>query len=378
MKKILSVVLSILFAICLLGTLLLSVVRNNFSYSKLVKMAGEMMKPVSVAPVDDGLFHPGDIRYSLAAYEEYGDFGDFDLSSIDLSSIDLTNMDVNEIVQSYLDAAGIEVEPEFIAEVLASPEVSSFIDQYAGEIVDYVGGIDDLKHKKLRILHENSFIDDPTRIIRGLKFAVRFGFDLEENTKRLQDEYLTNVNYDMSFKRLKDELKDAFNLNKQEVLDKFIEQKMYKLLSENINFNNYKCNVENFIKPYRKEIKYIWLVYLAGFDLGNLPLSKKEAKIIENFSEMKNLGGFDLYKKFKNSEIEAVVMYGLIYDFDFTKNYLDNLRKVELNISGKDLIELGYEPSKKVSDVLDEILKQKLKKPNMTKEDEIELAKNYM
>ena len=140
MKKFLSVVLSILFAICLLGTLLLSVVRNNFSYSKLVKMAGEMMKPVSVAPVDDGLFHPGDIRYSLAAYEEYGDFGDFDLSSIDLSSIDLTNMDVNEIVQSYLDAAGIEVEPELIAEVLASPEVSQFVDQYVGEIVDYVTG----------------------------------------------------------------------------------------------------------------------------------------------------------------------------------------------------------------------------------------------
>ena len=140
MKKFLSVVLSILFAICLLGTLLLSVVRNNFSYSKLVKMAGEMMKPVSVAPVEDGLFHPGDIRYSLAAYEEYGDFGDFDLSSIDLSSIDLTNMDVNEIVQSYLDAAGIEVEPEFIAEVLASPEVSQFVDQYVGEIVDYVTG----------------------------------------------------------------------------------------------------------------------------------------------------------------------------------------------------------------------------------------------
>ena len=51
MKKFLSVVLSILFAICLLGTLLLSVVRNNFSYSKLVKMAGQMMKPVSAAPV---------------------------------------------------------------------------------------------------------------------------------------------------------------------------------------------------------------------------------------------------------------------------------------------------------------------------------------
>ena len=138
MKKICSVLLSILFAVCLLGTLLLSVVRNNFSYSKLVKMAGEMMKPVSkIEPLNDGLFHPGDVKYSLAAYEEYGDF---DFSQLDLSSIDLSNMDVNEIVQSYLDVTGVEVEPEFIAEVLASPEISEFVDQYVSEIVDYVTG----------------------------------------------------------------------------------------------------------------------------------------------------------------------------------------------------------------------------------------------
>ena len=59
-----------------------------------------------------------------------------------------------------------------------------------GEIVDYVGGLDDLKEKKLKVLHDKSFIDDPTRIIRGLKFAVRFGFELDAHTKKLQDEYL--------------------------------------------------------------------------------------------------------------------------------------------------------------------------------------------
>lgn len=44
-------------------------------------------------------------------------------------------------------------------------------------------GLKDLKNKKLRVLHDNSFIDDPTRIIRGLKFAMRFNFELEEHTK---------------------------------------------------------------------------------------------------------------------------------------------------------------------------------------------------
>ena len=143
MKKFFSILLSILFTIALLGTLLLSVIRFNFSYSAITKIFSEMMKPVpvSAAPViNDGVFHPGDIKYSLAQYEE---FGDFDFSSIDLSSIDLSNMDVNEIVQTYLEATGVEVEPETISEILASPEVSDFVDKYVGEIVDYMTGVTD-------------------------------------------------------------------------------------------------------------------------------------------------------------------------------------------------------------------------------------------
>lgn len=141
MKKISSILLSIIFSLCLLGTLLLSVVRFNFSYSSITQMISQMMKPVAVVPVvDDGLFHPGDVSYSLAAYEDYGDF---DFSSIDMSSIDFTNMDVNELVQTYLDAAGLDVEPEFIAEVLASPEISDFVNKYVGEVVSYMAGSSD-------------------------------------------------------------------------------------------------------------------------------------------------------------------------------------------------------------------------------------------
>lgn len=138
MRKFFSVLLSILFAVCFLITALLGIVRKDFSYSAITKMAGEILKPVSkIAPVNDGLFHPGDVKYSLAAYEDYGDF---DISALDLSSVDFTNLDVNELVQTYLDAAGVEVEPEFIAEVLASPEVSDFVDKYAGEVVSYMTG----------------------------------------------------------------------------------------------------------------------------------------------------------------------------------------------------------------------------------------------
>ncbi len=245
------------------------------------------------------------------------------------------------------------------------------------EIIDFTGGIEDLKNKKLRILHDKSFIDDPTRIIRGLKFAVRFDFELEENTKKLQDLYLQNVNYDMSFKRLKDELKDAFNLNKQEVLNKFIKQKIYKILS-NKEFSHYLCNVEEFIKPYINKIEHIWLIYLAGFDLSNIPLTKKEKQIIEDYNEMQSLKDFQLYKKFKTSNIESILIYGIMTNSDIAKTYLNNLQNVNLSITGKDLIKLGYEQSPKISEVLDKILEIKFKNTKITKEEELKLAEKFM
>ena len=69
-----------------------------------------------------------------------------------------------------------------------------------GEIIDYTNGLNDIKTKTLRILHDKSFIDDPTRIVRGLKFSVRFGFKLDKHTKKLQDEYLNNINYPNIFR----------------------------------------------------------------------------------------------------------------------------------------------------------------------------------
>lgn len=52
-----------------------------------------------------------------------------------------------------------------------------------GELLDFFGGLLDLQAKKIRVLHPNSFIEDPTRIYRGVRFAVRFGFQIEPQTE---------------------------------------------------------------------------------------------------------------------------------------------------------------------------------------------------
>ena len=159
-----------------------------------------------------------------------------------------------------------------------------------GEIVDYTGGLEDLKNKKLRVLHDGSFIDDPTRIIRALKFSVRFGFDLDEHTRKLQEDYLANINYDMSYKRVKKELIETFNHRfspssafqapspaigekgiYQLAFEKFINEKIYKLVTPN-DVELPSVNIEKLINKYEPE--NIWLIYVGVLrDLSRLPLT---------------------------------------------------------------------------------------------------------
>ena len=152
-----------------------------------------------------------------------------------------------------------------------------------GKIFDIFGGKKDLENKKLRILHNQSFIDDPTRIIRGLKFSARFNMELEETTKKLQEEYLNNINYDMSYHRLKNELVDTFNLNKSVILNKFIVSGIYRLLGENIQKPKINIAAISEIENTMKDIKDsdTWLVYLSFFDLSNLGLTRSEKRILE-------------------------------------------------------------------------------------------------
>lgn len=52
-----------------------------------------------------------------------------------------------------------------------------------GDLVDRFGGVEDLQAGVIRVMHSRSFNDDPTRILRALRFAQRFGYRIEERTE---------------------------------------------------------------------------------------------------------------------------------------------------------------------------------------------------
>lgn len=62
------------------------------------------------------------------------------------------------------------------------------MDLLGGQLHDPAGGERDLKSGVIRVLHENSFIDDPTRIFRAVRLARRLGFTIEPVTARLMKE----------------------------------------------------------------------------------------------------------------------------------------------------------------------------------------------
>jgi tRNA nucleotidyltransferase (CCA-adding enzyme) len=81
------------------------------------------------------------------------------------------------------------VRPAPIADDLARRDftINAMAVPLAGEpdLIDPHGGLADLREGLMRVLHELSFIDDPTRALRAARYAARLGFGLEPGTDRL-------------------------------------------------------------------------------------------------------------------------------------------------------------------------------------------------
>jgi len=82
--------------------------------------------------------------------------------------------------------------------------------RHYGELYDYWGGLRDLRRGLVRVLHSLSFVDDPTRVMRAVRFEQRFGFKIEERTLQLMSEAHQLVRQ-VSGDRLRHEIVLIFN-----------------------------------------------------------------------------------------------------------------------------------------------------------------------
>lgn len=261
-----------------------------------------------------------------------------------------------------------------------------------GEIYDFHNGLDSINKKELSVLHEESFIDDPTRIIRGLKFAQRFDFELDKKTQDLQNAYLENINSNMSYSRLKSELIQGFGLNFSSLAHKFIEQKIYKLIAENIiNITNFE-KLQRLIAKYCPKSENIWLIYfcviflpaLIKNEITKLNFTQKEMNLINSIialhttKKIQFLKSSDVFSFFNNHKSEAIVAYSFLNDCKNAELYLNELKDVTIEITGQDLMKLGLSPSPIFKKILNKIRNAKLNREINTKEEELNLAKKLI
>lgn len=86
-------------------------------------------------------------------------------------------------------AANPEVEPSSIRQDLYRRDFTinamaiRLTSPQPGLLFDFFGGYLDIQQRQVRVLHANSFIEDPTRIFRAVRFAVRLGFTIDAQTE---------------------------------------------------------------------------------------------------------------------------------------------------------------------------------------------------
>lgn len=136
MKKFLSIILSIIFGLVLLVTLLFNIVRVNITPSKIMDLGASMINSMAIAPsYNDGLFHQDQKKITTTGY---------DVAGIDLD-IDMNNLDIGEIVQQLVEANGYDfkIDEELIADILSDSETKELVDTIMNQAVDYIAGNSD-------------------------------------------------------------------------------------------------------------------------------------------------------------------------------------------------------------------------------------------
>lgn len=280
-----------------------------------------------------------------------------------------------------------------------------------GRLIDYHQARLDLEKKKIRVLHNISFIDDPTRILRAVRFEQRYNFRIETKTlKLLKEAVRQKMLNQVDPQRLRDELvlilKEKFPVRqirrlKELVGLEFIHPKV-KLSPSVFKFLQVIRKQTDWFKathPHRRAPES-WLIYLMGL-IDKLSIREAEncgRKFALRKGEIKRITvSKRMMQRFigvlRKSPMQPDKLYhlleplsyeGIIYlkarcrQRNIQKNiedFLKNYHGLRLSITGDDLKMLGIVPGPEYQGILKRVLKAKLKGQARGREEELLLAK---
>ena len=253
-----------------------------------------------------------------------------------------------------------------------------------GKLVDCTEGLQDLRAGRIRVLHEQSFIDDPTRIFRAIRYEARYNFQIvEDNRKRIFNATNQGVLDLISGQRIRNEI--------DHILSEAAAPKMIKRMDEfdlfgtihptwkiSPNFDVLWTTAGQAIKWASTSLPndpintraILWLTLLTAVDSTEVISSRLglENELCTKLSTQAQLEHdlntlsasskpSDVYQLLNPYPLEPLV-FALMqpnqpdWRVEKMSNYLTHLRSVRPLVTGDDLIQRGLKPSRAFSDLL--------------------------
>ncbi len=271
-----------------------------------------------------------------------------------------------------------------------------------GELIDIYGGREDLEHKLIRILHERSFIDDATRIWRGLRYEQRLNFQLEPNTLQLLKRdipMLDTISGDRIRYELECILQEEFP---EKILHRAEELGVLAKLHPSLKGNGWLA--EKFEQARQLSspnlppvgLYLALLAYPVTNDenehlISRLRLPKSLAQTLRDSISLKaklqsladpELTPSSIYCLLHGYSPPAIVANSLASDSPVAHQhiqlFLNKLRYVKLALTGNDLKRMGIAPGPRIKEILQLLHEARLDGKVTSKQGEVDLVKGWL
>jgi len=283
-----------------------------------------------------------------------------------------------------------------------------------GTSIDFFAAQKDIKEKVIRVLHNLSFVEDPTRVFRAIRFEQRFGFSIGKLTSGLIDNAVKmNFFKRLSGRRMFSELRHILEEeNPTPALIKLSDYDLLKEIHPSINLDKDLVSLLKSLKQvldwhdllFLEESYMKWSVYFLAL-IGRCD-KKTSEKICQRFELSPRYRKFfcvdrfeadqclfwlernlsfsnsTLYERLSKLSTELILyMMAATRQEDVKRSisqFFTQLRHIKTSVKGKDLMKMGLEPGPVYKEILQAVLDAKLNGLVKTRSDELNFIQDYV
>ena len=265
-----------------------------------------------------------------------------------------------------------------------------------GDVLDFYGGQRDLNDKVIRVLHGLSFVEDPTRVFRAIRFETRFGFHLGKDTAALiAGAVKMNLFQRLSGHRLLEELKLLFSeRGPKQAIKRLAEFGLLRFIHPKLSWSDrldklliaLDESIDWYRLLYLDRQMDVWLVYMMGLLevlperavkdlLKRFPFSEQEASrlkmarvgchnIARRLASKRPLKPAEAYHLLSGLSDETLLLLMAKSKGETVKRqvsaFLTTYQHVKPILTGSDLKMMGLKPGPKFRQILDRLLDARL------------------